>query len=777
MASPTDSQTSNLQSSQGTSSKSPPHNISFAPLPDHPRPVASAADGEQLSSVAFVKGGKRKRLSKACDACHKSKRRCDGTSPCSNCYYASKNCTYTDAAGRPVPAPRSLHSERTAGFPAATAHPANEPPPWAGHATLANPPVGPPSSIERDPTTKRSRRGSGAPDTSPPLVSKLDSLTEAGRQLLDPADAHELVNIFFAHCNPQRMVIHKPSFIADFGLNKVPNHLLLAVCAVAAPLSKSIASHASHARLAGVPYFQEALSLMFDQPGRLLCDPTVSTAQTLCLLEMHEIAASHSWTRQFRYFELALQVLEGSLEVQRADNAAPPSPSHTDGVMHFIDRECTRRCFWLIQLMAWISNIYTHRGVPPRMAELADVVRLPIDETTFDLASLSSSATSEYLRRPAPRTRYASQSGHMLRILEIYHNVESSLAKEESVRLKAMEGFSKELEDWIASLPAHLQFNEENLETQVTMFETSANSGAWCFCFMHAMYPCCFLAVLEGKGKYSAPIPWVRDQLNLIFAAAGTRAKTSILSACALWSYSKYSADDPQIHVWDREFDKLWGFKVIEVAIQWRQSQQKEKERAQQQQQQQQQHHHHHQQPQHQPQQQQSLQQQQQQLYQPREPAKSESSSPPSAHSSPGAQALTHAHAQPYEGRQGNPRALLRTNVSMSDLESVAHSQGVPLPSLKASGLLDSWKPPSGHETFANSLNSLSLGHGGGGGGGLGLGLGLGQSHSGSANGTSNGTGMNGGVHRVPQMQAQGLVATTLPSSHTWIVDADGGRI
>ncbi|THG99162.1 hypothetical protein EW026_g3149 [Hermanssonia centrifuga] len=31
------------------------------------------------SGVAFVKGGKRKRLSKACDACHKSKRRCDGT--------------------------------------------------------------------------------------------------------------------------------------------------------------------------------------------------------------------------------------------------------------------------------------------------------------------------------------------------------------------------------------------------------------------------------------------------------------------------------------------------------------------------------------------------------------------------------------------------------------------------------------------------------------------------------------------------------------------------
>ena len=91
--------------------------------------------------------------------------------------------------------------------------------------------------------------------------------------------------------------------------------------------------------------------------------------------------------------ELALQVLEGSLEVHRSDNAAPPSPTDSDALMEFIDRECTRRCFWLIQIMAWISNIYTRKPIRPRMAELADLVRLPIDETTFELAVLSSSAS------------------------------------------------------------------------------------------------------------------------------------------------------------------------------------------------------------------------------------------------------------------------------------------------------------------------------------------------------------------------------------------------
>ncbi|OJT01894.1 hypothetical protein TRAPUB_7671 [Trametes pubescens] len=43
--------------------------------------------------------------------------------------------------------------------------------------------------------------------------------------------------------------------------------------------------------------------------------------------------------------------------------------------------------------MAWISNIYTRKPIRPRMAELAELVRLPIDETTFELAMLSSSAS------------------------------------------------------------------------------------------------------------------------------------------------------------------------------------------------------------------------------------------------------------------------------------------------------------------------------------------------------------------------------------------------
>ncbi|CAE6464979.1 unnamed protein product [Rhizoctonia solani] len=64
--------------------------------------------------------GKRKRLSKACDSCHKSKRRCDGTSPCANCDFAGKQCVYTDANGRIVAPPRSREHEEEH-------HPTNRP--------------------------------------------------------------------------------------------------------------------------------------------------------------------------------------------------------------------------------------------------------------------------------------------------------------------------------------------------------------------------------------------------------------------------------------------------------------------------------------------------------------------------------------------------------------------------------------------------------------------------------------------------------------------------
>lgn len=111
---------------------------SFNPSPPHRPEMHRAAHssfqiGGDLANGSFeengdeltTKGRKRKRLAKACSACHvssyhramaddqKNKRRCDGFDPCSNCEFSSKECLYLNAQGERIPAPRTRDASTT----------------------------------------------------------------------------------------------------------------------------------------------------------------------------------------------------------------------------------------------------------------------------------------------------------------------------------------------------------------------------------------------------------------------------------------------------------------------------------------------------------------------------------------------------------------------------------------------------------------------------------------------------------------------------------------
>ncbi|KAI0924578.1 hypothetical protein AcW2_005430 [Taiwanofungus camphoratus] len=666
-------------------------------------PIVTTSDDSQgasqeQSTIAFVKGTKRKRLSKACDACHKSKRRCDGTAPCSNCYFASKKCTYTDSSGRPVPAPRNLNQDKSLG--PMTDFPTNDHAPQQSESSHTARHTDSKDNNESVKKRSRSDRPSHSPTNTIAPLSNVPPVPPAASHgnflrsdLLEPETTHELVNLFFAHCNPARMIFHKPSFFAALSHNRLPEYLVLAVCAVAAPLSKTVSAYAHPGRIAGVPFFKEALALIFDNAGRLLIEPNLATAQALCLLEMHEVAASHSWTQHYRYFDIAMTILENDLEVHKPDDRLHRNSASLDYHDTYVERECTRRCFWFIQCMSWINGIYTYKPMRPRSVELMPYVRLPIDETNFELTVYSNSATSEYLHLPAPRTRYASQFGHVCRILSVYATVQSTLAmKDGPARDAAVADSARDLAAWVESLPAHLRFTEENTEKQTVMFETGSNSGAWCYCFVHALHPCCSLALLEAEGRLGEPIPWVRAQLNAVFNAVGTRAKNTILSACVLWSYSKYHPDDPQLHIWDRDFEKVWAFRVTVVADQWRRAQALEQAKA-------------------------AGLPPATENPQHREPAvvapNTASSLLTTPHGrspeDPGLQYYADVLAHRLEGPAKGQHQRLVHNTEPDHLVqapmSRSHRDAV-LPSLKASGLLDSWKPPS--EAFANALSISS---------------------------------------------------------------------
>ncbi|KAK7435982.1 hypothetical protein VKT23_019389 [Stygiomarasmius scandens] len=292
---------------------------------------------------------KRKRLSKACDGCHRSKRRCDGTNPCGNCYFASKVCTYTDSSGRPVPAPR------TASTPQQSSVPYTQPNQF--NSSLVS---------QQDPSVPRKRR---RPD-EPGLTFSLE-----------PSLTRELTNLFLTHDHPALSIIHKPSFTNALSLNQVPLHLLYAMCAMAARHSKQ--PSLSTGRFAGSHFADEAVRLMFDDgngEGRLIVPPTYQTAQALCILMIHEILRTQ-------------QKLQGKKEINRADTESIPrtdqlplsreerfrnitlqllqtlgahAPEHPlltpVPSQHYIEvsieRECIRRIFWVIYVVDCMRGIY-----------------------------------------------------------------------------------------------------------------------------------------------------------------------------------------------------------------------------------------------------------------------------------------------------------------------------------------------------------------------------------------------------------------------------------
>ncbi|KZT27849.1 hypothetical protein NEOLEDRAFT_64616 [Neolentinus lepideus HHB14362 ss-1] len=562
---------------------------------------AQEAENRDLSkqSAACSKVPKRKRLAKACDACHKSKRRCDGTAPCSNCYFASKECTYTDASGRPVPAPRaghpsedSQHRGQQGSVDGASTHvgpaviPAARTAPQVHHVKLPSPlGSGDPHDLNDAGDIRKRRRVEQAPKYNGPVIPSPPQAVLMKPPILDRSNSpdaaltRELVNLFFTHCHPSRLILHKPSFSAALSHNGVPPYLLHAIYALAAPLSKQPGIRTTPLRLAGKRFFNEAIAMMFDSTGRLCCPPDLVTAQALCLLQMHVIQTSHPTTAPIKYHDLALGIIENA-GVYKPDNPViTPLPS-AEHIRGSIERECMRRVFWFIYWIELLRQTYAHRSMLLRREGHDENVRLPVDETSFELA-VHITLPAEYLHFPPPRMRYASEFGHLIRVTKIMTEFETKVCpscsggmlQNDRARATQLQHTEKQLDEWAQSLAEHLRFNEQNLQLQISMFETSSNTGAWCFFFMHAMYASCVLAINELKrtAKGEAPnssLDWARSTLNQILSSLGNRAKNSFILAAILWPLYKYCKEDnQQLREWSAAYQEFWGVEIKDLAL------------------------------------------------------------------------------------------------------------------------------------------------------------------------------------------------------------------
>ncbi|KAF9042647.1 hypothetical protein BDZ89DRAFT_1156203 [Hymenopellis radicata] len=519
---------------------------------------------------------KRKRLAKACDGCHKSKRRCDGTDPCSNCYFASKPCTYTDSTGRPVPPPR---------LPDPQPQPQPQPQPASSQPSYQFPQSQPQSSYAASSARKRSH-------------------SECDPETLDPLLTRELTNLFFAHSHPVVSIIHKPTFTAALSHNQVPRYLVNAVSAIAARHSKQPSLQVKPARCAGRRFQDAAIALMFDSSGRLTAPANLQTAQALCLLSTYEIVAhddykfdkngkdkSHSgWISGERFRALTLQLIE-SMNVHTPENPLLSSTPSSAMVTETLERECIRRIFWLVYVVdcvrgvwfGWTGGGMSHSspsteglsigGGVMGFSEAELHLRLPADETSFEMGVVHQSLP-EYLYLPAVRTHYASEFGHLVRVITIHQKVESALdvlARPETKKVVA--DCERLLEEWSCSLPPHLLFSKQCVSVQKSMFETSSNLGAWCYALIHIYHATSSLALIVARQRlaeqsrtiYNIPdLDFIMERIYSIMNMLGSRAKYSFIQGSVLWPLIKYldMAKDPQVMLWLEDYEDLAGVRM-----------------------------------------------------------------------------------------------------------------------------------------------------------------------------------------------------------------------
>lgn len=555
------------------------------------------SDEQSAQSSHLQRVRRRKRLAKACDNCHRAKRRCDGNVPCSNCHHASKTCTYTDALGRPVPAPGQMRLEGpsspkvipppagSSGKYYFTSYPpqsyelsTSQPVPESSASPLGFPTAytqtldGPPNRQQGRQTDERfspMRRPHPSPreQVQAETTETALSLQPTRKVPLDNVLRRELVNLFFTYCQPARMIFHKPTFETALAHNTIPDYLLFAICALAAPLSKQPRIQCTPARYGGTPFAQEALSLMFDGAGRLTCDANLPTAQALCLLQIHDMVASWpaaSWNR--KHISLALLIVEKLGVNQPEYRYTTPLPS-MDSIRASIDRECVRRVFWLIYLMDIQTSIFFK--VDPTWLDREPHCSLPQDETTFELATQPS--MPEFLHLPGAQTATASETGHLVRITAIWGEIELALDAVDDPDLKTdasagrFSALQERFEAWERSLPQHLQFTEENLEYQKSMLATSSNNGAWSWACMHLFRAASVLALhyayqkLE-PGAVSGFPSWPVPTILTIHQMMGDRAANSTLLGGILWTLMKYCGrNDDEIRAMVDANNNLWG--------------------------------------------------------------------------------------------------------------------------------------------------------------------------------------------------------------------------
>lgn len=333
------------------------------------RGTSSSPSSSQPMMIAT--GKKRKRLQRACVACHKAKRRCDGGLPCSNCDFSGRTCAYSDSQGKAVPPTKrtlrpseaaiqeqqlhqyhpqpspSLHSQHLQQVTSAAAPSHHGPRSMQGYSmhTLNTSPTMPPSmSI---------RTSSHSPPLNGYAMSPTDnhSSSSSSRRVSEPNPEvrRELLLVFFSKVHPWSCVLDEISLLRDLSSMSASPAILFAIYALSARHAHRNAGNAvRYAHLVddvgdGAAYAAEARRvLQTENPvtgmSALDGDLSLDTRQALCLLACFEFESGR-YERAASYMQLCSKHVTALRRASGPENE--PSERHEGSQQRQLSKRLT----------------------------------------------------------------------------------------------------------------------------------------------------------------------------------------------------------------------------------------------------------------------------------------------------------------------------------------------------------------------------------------------------------------------------------------------------
>ncbi|KAK4685553.1 hypothetical protein P7C73_g4594, partial [Tremellales sp. Uapishka_1] len=550
-------------------------------------------DKEELTT----KGRKRKRLAKACSACHKNKRRCDGFAPCSNCEFSSRPCLYVNAQGDLIPPPRTRDSSIS---------------PINRNGRDDEKPSTPGTNGQGSrPSDDRSRRGSmeghnrngGGKGDGDRRYSIFGERRHVPSPLevveADPAIAAEFIDIFFKRVQPYGALLHSPTFHHRLFLNRVSPLLLDVIYAFSARLSENPTFLASLPPeqppwLRGEAFADRAKASIerivdirrrWSEEERRLDRGTweeTEFAQALCLLSIY--------TTCLRQIQLGLFYLDLGLSILRPTGAGsliPPSMNlGLPSIEYQTLAEIRSRTFWFLVL----EDIFAAAHGRPRRLSEQEMCNVPLPASEVHWVRYGGGAAGG--REPGRRDGIAPGSGnwkgeegmvgelgYTIRILSIFCEIVALASSSPSTSTghsqHTANQYEQALKGWAASLPRDLRFDEVNLANAVARLHspvTEISLSGYLYAYMHAVAECgMFYLQATGSLRGGANASAARqsqavDNLGVIIGALGERGREGPLVLFPLlvvtnWQdhiRSSSTSPSPQQLALDENLNQWW---------------------------------------------------------------------------------------------------------------------------------------------------------------------------------------------------------------------------